>query len=342
MPKRLCCTQTGKLAFIDYDDPALEPGQVRIQNEFGAAKHGTEMSFYKGYAAPRGRFDDKLKIFDGNAAAPPHCAHPLGNMHVGRVVEVASKPADLAIGDRVVAYGPFQPTLTVATHRAWKLKKNTSWKTAVCLDPADFAMAAVRDGHVRVGDAVVVFGLGAIGLMAIQFARLSGATPLIAVDPLANRRSVAKTLKADLVIDPSTSDAGRQVKQATSGRGADVAIDYSGNRRALQDALRAVAFGGRVVCGAYPPPYDAGLDFGAEAHMNRPNIIFSRANSDPNREYPRWNNDRIYETCVKLILEGKLNGNDIIQPVVPFANLIDEYPKIANDPGSNIKLGVQY
>ena len=87
MPKRLCCTQTGKLAFIDYDDPALEPGQVRIQNEFGAAKHGTEMSFYKGYAAPRGRFDDKLKIFDGNAAAPPHCAHPLGNMHVGRVVE---------------------------------------------------------------------------------------------------------------------------------------------------------------------------------------------------------------------------------------------------------------
>ena len=342
MPKQLCCTEPGKLAFIDYDEPALDPGQVRIQNEFGAAKHGTEMSFYKGYAAPRGRFDGKLQLFDGKAAAGPRRGQPLGNMNVGRVVEIASDVANLSVGDRVLAYGPFQPTRVVAADRLWKLGADTSWKSAVCLDPADFAMVAVRDGHVRVGDAVAVFGLGAIGLMVVQLARLSGAMPLIAVDPLPNRRAAAEKLKADLVLDPSACDAGREIKEATSGRGGDVVIDYSGNRRALQDALRAVAFGGRVVCGSYPPPYDAGLDFGAEAHMNRPDIIFSRANSDPNRDHPRWDNDRVYETCLKLILAGQLSGDEIVQPVVPFASLIEEYPKIPGEPGSNIKLGVRY
>ena len=121
-----------------------------------------------------------------------------------------------------------------------------------------------------------------------------------------------------------------------------MAIEYSGSRPALQDALRSVAFGGNVVCGAYPAPYGAGLDFGSEAHVNRPNLIFSRANSDPHREHPRWNNQRLYDTCLQLILDGRLTGEPIVEPVVPFEAAHKAYAQIATDPGSNIKLGVGY
>ena len=61
---------------------------------------------------------------------------------------------------------------------------------------------AVRDGHVRIGDAVAVFGMGAIGLLALQLARLAGAHPVIAVDPIPLRREVAREVGADLTLEP--------------------------------------------------------------------------------------------------------------------------------------------
>jgi len=88
-----------------------------------------------------------------------------------------------------------------------------------------------------------------------------------------------------------------------------------------------------VVAGAFPPPYEAGLDLGAEAHINRPNIIFSRACSEPNRDHPRWDEERLFENCKRLFREGKLTGKPIVTPIVPFEEMVTEYPKIVTDPG---------
>jgi len=60
-------------------------------------------------------------------------------------------------------------------------------KAAVCNDPAHFAPCAIRDGNVRPGDAVAAFGLGAIGLVAVQLTGCAGATAVIALDPLPAR-----------------------------------------------------------------------------------------------------------------------------------------------------------
>jgi len=200
----------------------------------------------------------------------------------------------------------------------------------------------VRDGHVRVGDAVAVFGMGAIGLMAVQIARLAGASLVIAVEPLAGRRALARRLGADLVLDPTDCDAGLEIKRATDRRGVDVAIEFSGSRQALQHALRGVAFGGTVVAGAFPPPYDAGLDFGAEAHINTPTIVFSRACSQPNRDHPRWDEGRILDVCLRLLIAGRISGEEIVTPVVKFDELPGEYPKIITEPERYIKLGAVY
>ena len=108
---------------------------------------------------------------------------------------------------------------------------------ARALDPADFALGAVRDGHLRLGDVVAVFGMGAIGLVALQLAKLAGAHPVIAVDPLPLRLRVAQECGADLVLDPSSCDAGLEIKKATAKRGADVCIEYSGHYLGLQGAL---------------------------------------------------------------------------------------------------------
>lgn len=263
-------------------------------------------------------------------------------MVVGRVTQVGTAVERYHLNDRVLAYSGFATTTTVNEHECWKLPDTVPWQSAMCIDPADFAMSAIRDGKVRLGDAVAVFSLGAIGLMVVQLLKIAGADQIIAIDLIAHRRQLAENFGASITLDPSKCDAGLEIRKATRNRGADVVIEYSGTRQAMQDALRGVAFGGTVVSGAYPPAYSAGLDFGAESHMNIPEIVFSRACSDPNRDHPRWDNNRIYDTCFRYICDGKINGESIVWPVVSFDDLITAYPRIADEPESTMKLGVSY
>jgi threonine dehydrogenase-like Zn-dependent dehydrogenase len=355
MPQRLVCSAPDTISFAAYELPkVLKPGEIRVRNTHGAEKHGTQMACLHGYASQRGQWDGQRQIFIPNAPGTPGTpgrpgaagvTYPvgLGNMQVGVVEEIGAEVKDLKAGDRVAYFGCFAPTAVTGADGAWKLERDTCWKSATCFDPAAFALGAVRDGNVRVGDAVAVSSLGAIGLMAVQLAKHAGAYPIIAIDPLAHRRQVATELGADLVLDPRGCDVGAAVRQATQGRGADVVIEYSGAMEAIQAALRGVAFGGTVVAGAFPSPMKAGLDLGAEAHLNRPNIVFSRACSDPNRDHPRWTWDRIGATVRRMILAGQLDGSKVVSPVLKFDHTLSEqYDAIISQPQKGIKLGVEY
>jgi len=263
-------------------------------------------------------------------------------MCVGEVVEAGSAVSVVDVDDTVFGHGGFREEHVWSASRARLLPDGVPWQAATCLDPTDFALGAVRDGHVRIGDAVAVFGMGAIGLMVVQVARLAGAHPIIAVEPLPLRREVALECGADLVLDPTECDAGKEIRLATGRRGADVCIEYSGDMPALQAALRGVCYLGTVVAGAWPGAYPAGLDLGAEAHLNRPSIVFSRACSEPNPEYPNWNETRILDIGWRLLADGSLSCEPIVRPVVPFDDLLTEYPKIDTAPGESVKLGVRF
>jgi threonine dehydrogenase-like Zn-dependent dehydrogenase len=340
MPRELIASATEQLAFRDFESPDLQPNQVRVRSLFGAAKHGTEMALYKGYAGARGGFDPEYQVFSQQQTLI-HYPLVLGNMVVGEVMEIGSAVTHLKEGDRVFNYGGFREE-HVWPETVRILPDGVAWQAAVCLDPADFALGALRDGHVRIGDAVAIFGMGAIGLMALQLARLAGARPVIAVEPLELRRQVAEKCGADLVLDPTSCDAGLEIKKATGKHGADVCIEYSGHHMGLQAALRGVAYNGTVVAGAWPGSYSAGLDLGAEAHFNRPRIVFSRACSEPNPDYPNWSEERLFEVAWHLLSSGALQVEPVVQPVVAFDDLLVEYPKIATHPGENVKLGVVF
>lgn len=341
MPRELIAPAKEQVAFREYERVALQPSQVRVLSLFGAAKHGTEMALYKGYADKRGGYDAEYQIFNPESHGVNYPVR-LGNICVGNVIEIAPDVTQVKPGDLVFNYGPFRQEHVWPEKAVRILPDGVPWQAAVCLDPAEFALGALRDGHVRIGDAVAIFGMGAIGLVVMQLAKLAGAYPVIAVDPLPLRREVALECGADLVLDPTHCDAGLELKKATQKRGADVCIEYSGHYLGLQAALRGVAYNGTVVAGAWPGAYPAGLDFGAEAHMNRPKIVFSRACSEPNPDYPNWNEARLFDVAWRFLASGAIKTEPIIQPVVNFDDLLDEYPKIATQPDQNIKLGVRF
>jgi threonine dehydrogenase-like Zn-dependent dehydrogenase len=311
-----------------------------VRNRFGVEKHGTMTAFFKGYANKRGRWDAEHRLHRPEGVLW-NFPIPLGNMQFGEVVE-AGPTSGRRVGDLVSAWGSFQSEAVLPGNQVFPLANGRDWRDAMMLDPGEFALGAVRDGHVRPGEWVAVFGLGAIGLATVQMARAAGAERILGIDPVPARREVALRHGASEVIDPVGIDAGYRIRELTNWQGVDVAIDFSGSLPAFQAMFRAVGYGGTLVCGAFPPPFGAGLDLGGEAHMNRPRVVFSRACSDPNPEHPRWSHARITSAVRHLIELGRLSGLGIIDEPIPFESLPEVYPRIAAAPGESIKLSVRY
>jgi L-iditol 2-dehydrogenase len=131
-------------------------------------------------------------------------------------------------------------------------------ETATFIEPAACCLRAVRrQGSVRPDDAVHIVGLGAMGLLMVQLARLEGAGRVTGSDYIAARRTIALQLGADAVFDPASTDVALAVKNAAAGRGADVVLVCPGGGAAIRAGLELAAPGARVVCFTPLPPDEA-------------------------------------------------------------------------------------
>src|SRR4029453_7947827 len=95
MARELIALAKEQPAFREVTPRALQSGEIRVRSRFAAAKHGTEMALYKGYADPRGRYDADYQLF---RTGQPGVRYPvsLGNMAVGDVIEVGPDVTDFA------------------------------------------------------------------------------------------------------------------------------------------------------------------------------------------------------------------------------------------------------
>lgn len=116
----------------------------------------------------------------------------------------------------------------------------------MCPDIMSTGFAGAESGGVKIGDTVVVFALGPIGLCAVAGAKLMGATTIIGVDTVPERLAVAKRLGADIVVDFKKGDPVEQIMQLTDGRGVDVAIEALGTQGTFESALRVLRPGGTL------------------------------------------------------------------------------------------------
>jgi len=137
----------------------------------------------------------------------------------------------------------------------------TDEQVVLLADIASTGFSGAESGNVRIGDSVVVFAQGPIGLCATLGAKLMGAALVIGVDEDPYRLEVARRMGADYVIDPLDRDVISEIKRLTGG-GADVAIEALGQQATFENALRSLRPGGTlsslgVYSGKLQMPYDA-------------------------------------------------------------------------------------
>jgi len=137
----------------------------------------------------------------------------------------------------------------------------TDEQVVLLSDIASTGFSGAESANVRIGDAVVVFALGPIGLCAVAGAKLMGATLIIGVDSDPVRLDVARRMGADVGLDFTQVDVVAEVKRLTGG-GADVTIEALGTQGTFENALRCLRPGGTlsslgVYSGKLEMPYDA-------------------------------------------------------------------------------------
>jgi threonine dehydrogenase-like Zn-dependent dehydrogenase len=137
----------------------------------------------------------------------------------------------------------------------------TDEQVVLLADIASTGFSGAESGGIRIGDAVVVFAQGPIGLCATAGAKLMGAALIVGVDGDDNRLKMSKQMGADIVLDYRECDPIAEVKKLT-GDGADVAIEALGTQQTFESALRCLRPGGTlsslgVYSGKLQMPYDA-------------------------------------------------------------------------------------
>jgi alcohol dehydrogenase len=137
----------------------------------------------------------------------------------------------------------------------------TDEQVVLLADIASTGFSGAESGGVRIGDSVVVFAQGPIGLCAVAGAKLMGASLIIGIDGDDNRLSMARRMGADVVLDYRETDVIAEVKRLTGG-GADVAIEALGTQQTFENSLRSLRPGGTlsslgVYSGKLQMPYEA-------------------------------------------------------------------------------------
>jgi S-(hydroxymethyl)glutathione dehydrogenase/alcohol dehydrogenase len=153
-------------------------------------------------------------------------------------------------------------------------------------------VGAVRNAAgVRPGESVVVIGLGGVGLAAVQGARLAGADPIVAVDPVAAKAELARRLGATEVLTPGPGLA-RRIRALLDGRGADHAIECVGRPETIRAAWSVTRRGGRATVVGLGAATDQvtfnALEIG---HFARTLVGCYYGNADPAVDVPRLIDD---------------------------------------------------
>ena len=247
----------GSLRVDDRPPPAPGPSEVLV-DVLTSGICGTDVSIFAGKIPVR---------------------HPLvmGHEMFGRIASVGQRVTDLVAGARVIVDpviscgvcfwcskgqgnlcpegallgrdrdGGFREVMSVPASNVYEVPEAIEDSVAPLLQVLTVCIHGARTTPLFPGDSALVIGLGVSGLLHLQLAKARGARPLIGITRSEAKRSLARSLGADLTLDPADPQLEQSIKEATEGRGPDVVIECAGKVETLAQAIDLVRVGGRVV-----------------------------------------------------------------------------------------------
>jgi threonine 3-dehydrogenase len=256
----------------------VERGPGTVYHDIAVPEIGDNDILVKVKAAAICRSD--LYFFDWASsveASNPELPMTLGHEYAGEVVEVGKNVGGFEVGDNVSGEthvpcgycytcrtgnqhicnnnmgivgrsvkGCFAEYMRVPQVAAVKLDKSVPIPSGAVMEPLGVALHALQVAEVS-GKSVAVYGCGTIGRMAIEMAKILGATKVIGISRSKNKLDDALEHGADFVIDSENQDITEMIMEHTQGRGVAVGIETTGNQKIINDMMAAMQVAGTCV-----------------------------------------------------------------------------------------------
>lgn len=309
---RLVFRSDRRVELEEYEVPEPGPGQILVRVARSQVSAGTELNFFREHPP-----------------AGPLARAQLGYMTVGRVAAVGAGVTDFAPGDRVLACGRHGNYWLVDPASADSDRPDDAYierlGDGVADDEAGFAILGdvalhgVRRAGLQIDQSVAVFGCGIVGQLTLQFARLAGAHPVVAVDLFDSRLDKARLSGATHTINAAREDPVVALRELTGGRGAEAVFHCAPAPGVLATALAAAAHRGTVVLTASAP---GTAEIGLQAELLRHELtivgVYETGLDRPHAYWP-WSRARNRRACLRLLASGELRLGHLITHVAPYA-----------------------
>jgi threonine dehydrogenase-like Zn-dependent dehydrogenase len=229
------------------------------------------------------------------------------------------------VGQKVATYGKHAQYVVVRAENARSIHRDVADEHAVFFTIAEIVMNGIRRGYVQWGESAVVSGVGILGQLAVQFLRLCGARPVIAVDIADSRLARLPQDTAVVCVNAAREDVARVVQNVTKGRKADVVFEVTGNKDVLPDQIRLLRDQGRLVILGCPRGATQ-FDFHDLCNWPSISIIGAHNMSHPRHATPQnpWTNHRHAEMFFDLVADGEVQ----IEPLISHRVRWSEAPKV--------------
>jgi predicted dehydrogenase/threonine dehydrogenase-like Zn-dependent dehydrogenase len=275
---------------------------------------------------------------------------PLGYCNAGVVVETGSRVTRFAAGDRVVTNGSHAEYVRVPHTLAARVPDNVSLEAAAFTPVAAIGLQGIRIAAPTLGETVVVYGLGLIGLLTVQLLRASGCR-VIGIDRNPERLALAERFGA-VALNGAEGDVVSRVEGLTGGVGADavlLTLASDSDEPVHQAAAMSRKRGRLVLVGV------TGLDLRRD-DFYRKELTFAVSCSygpgryDPEyeeggRDYPvgyvRWTEQRNFEAVLAMMESGAVDPLPLITHRFAFADAADAYDLLTGG-GSSLGVVLQY
>lgn len=205
------------------------------------------------------------------------------------VIFLATPPVNGAWAEYIVMPGDY----------LFKLPDSMSFEAGALLEPLWVGFHAMQRGEAKPFDRLLITGLGPIGLLAGQAAKLFGITEIYGTDTGAYRRELALEMGFKAVFDPSTDQVEERLDELTGGAGITLVVESSGNARAMADTVKLVKRGGRIVF--------VGLPAADEVPMDMARLIDGEINA-----YGVFRYANTYPAAIQALQQSSVNIESII------------------------------
>ncbi len=314
----------------DFAD--LSPSEVAVKTVYSTISAGTERANFVG--------DKAVSVFSDAEVPFPRT---VGYSSAGEVVAIGSAVTKVKIGDRVAVYwGKHVNYNVLPESNVVKIENDSvSYEEAALALIATFPMAAVRKVRLEMGESMLVMGLGILGQIAVMEARAAGAYPIIACDPVAERRAEALKNGADYAFDPLEENFADKVREV-SGGGVQTAIEVTGLGAGLNEALDCMAKLGRIALLGCTRSSDFSVDYYHKVHGPGITLIGAHTSARPSLEsYPGY---FTHEDDIKAVLRlcggGRLPLKNLLKETRLPQECQEVFTRLATD--KNFPIGVQF